>query len=133
MSYGNCLLELQRTPAAVAVFKRVIALEPESPFAMHNLAVCCFREGDYRQGLAHCLRAIELRPDYVLAIHKAALAMLHLGQWRGARKMLDRAVALDPGDTTIRDICNRLWKNRLRCTIGTLIRPWRWWSRQRTD
>jgi protein O-GlcNAc transferase len=122
MAWGNCLLRLGRAEEAEAIFRRVIAMEEESPDAHHNLGVCCFLQGDYETGLHHELRAVELNPEDVLAMHKAVLAMIHLGRWSEARGMIDRVLLVDPEDTALRQLRDRLWRLHIRAVLAGFVR-----------
>lgn len=43
-------------------FERAVALEPENPKALNNLAVACEREGDFEKARQLYERALELKP-----------------------------------------------------------------------
>jgi tetratricopeptide (TPR) repeat protein len=114
MLLGDCLLAMGKNEKAADSFRRVLAVDNTDPYAHHNLAVCFFRMGNYRAGLAHCLEALRQKPDYAAALHKVVIAHLRLAQWRQARKMLQIALRNDPENPTLRDLSRQLWRYRLR-------------------
>jgi len=113
MLLGDCLLAENRPGDASEWYRRVLSLEADNAYAFHKLGICHVKQGRHEIGLTHCLNAVERKPDYVSAMHSAAIAQLHTGQWRATRKMLRRALAIDPSHGPTIDLKRKFWRFRI--------------------
>lgn len=62
---GNSLDGLGRNAEAIAAFEQGLALTPDHPELLYNLAVALSIKGDWRAARAHLKHDLELRPDHV--------------------------------------------------------------------
>jgi Flp pilus assembly protein TadD len=116
MAMGNCLLELYKPVEAENYFRQLIERQGNvgGPGAYHNLAVCRFLQGDYREGIQFCQSALELDPQNELVLYKLALAYTHQADWTQARQMLDRGLAIAPSHAGMVDLSRRLPRLRIK-------------------
>ncbi|NOX59278.1 MAG: tetratricopeptide repeat protein [Planctomycetes bacterium] len=120
LAWGGCLLRLESIEEAAQKFQSVLDLDDTSSQGHHNLAVCRFLQGRHDDGLVHVMRAIELNPCDLAAMHKAVLVLMHLRRWSDARSMIDRAITIDPNDSALCEIRDRMWKLRLRSGVARI-------------
>jgi tetratricopeptide (TPR) repeat protein len=84
-------------PAAVAAFRRVVALRPDFPDAWNELGYALRNQGRYQESLDAYGEALRLRPDYPEALEYLGEAYVELGRIADARRVLDRLRTLDAG------------------------------------
>lgn len=81
--------------AAVAAFRRVVALRPDFPDAWNELGYALRNAGRYGESLDAYGEALRLRPDFPEALEYLGEAYVELGRLADARRILDRLRALD--------------------------------------
>ena len=98
-NYGRGLYSLRNkvTERVKREFETAIRLSPGWAKPYHNLAICYFQEGDYRQAIAWDLEAVKREPHYKEAIYQLGRSYRKLNQWDNARLYLERLIALSPG------------------------------------
>lgn len=86
--------------AAIAAYRRAMALAPAMPGLRLNLGLAYFKNGDYRQALSMLAPLMKTQPDERLSV---LMGMSHygLGQYADAAPYLRRAAADDPGNLTL--------------------------------
>jgi len=123
---GDCLVATKRVPAAIDTFRRALAANGDDFDAHFRLGSCLCVVGQCENGLVHLRTALKARPDFAPAVRAAAMACIRLGRWREARRLLRRAIELDPGDAELVRLRGRLWLHRvgrfLRSIAGTFRR-----------
>lgn len=82
---------------AFAALERALAIKPDFPIALNNLANLYADRGDFTRALAAFERALALTPDYAGAHYNYGSALLSSGDAARAEASLRRAVALDAG------------------------------------
>jgi predicted O-linked N-acetylglucosamine transferase (SPINDLY family) len=82
--------------SAFAALERALALDPDFPAALNNLANLYADQGDFTRALAAFERALALTPDYAGAHYNYGSALLASGDAARAEAPLRRAVALAP-------------------------------------
>jgi len=96
-------LEAGDTTAAEADFRRAIELGGKSPYGYAGMAYLEMKRSNYDRALKYADRALKRDADFAEAhaVKGYVLALRKRGRgWFGkARKHLERALALDPGDT----------------------------------
>jgi superkiller protein 3 len=115
---GDCLVAAKRLPAAIDMFRRILALDRDDSDAQFRLGSCLCVIGQCETGLVHLRAAMKAKPGFAPAARAAALACIRLGKWREARELLHQAIKLDPDDADLVRLRNRLWLYRL----GRLLR-----------
>jgi predicted O-linked N-acetylglucosamine transferase (SPINDLY family) len=85
-----------RLPQAVALYRRVLQLNPHHPETHYNLAHALFLQGDHRHAADSFRQAIALRPNWLEAHNALGLALQTLGQIDDALDTFRQAVAIDP-------------------------------------
>ncbi|HEX6956723.1 MAG TPA: tetratricopeptide repeat protein [Ferrovibrio sp.] len=88
--------------AALALARRWASEAPGEAQARHRLGSLLLQTGDAPAGLAELEAALALRPDWPEALIAAAEAAFRDRQVDRARAWLDKAVALDPENQTVR-------------------------------
>ena len=98
-NYGRGLYVLgnKATERVKREFETAIRLSPGWAKPHHNLAICYFKEGDYRQAIAWDLEAVKRKPHYKEALYQLGRSYRKLNQWDNARLYLERLIALSPG------------------------------------
>ncbi|MGD2111315.1 MAG: tetratricopeptide repeat protein [Phycisphaerae bacterium] len=125
MLLGECLIARKRLSPAADAFRSVLAVDASDALARFKLGSCLFAMGQCEAGLAHFIGASEAKPDFKPALHAAALSCVRLGKWRDARKLLQRALRLEPDDPELLRLRRRLpWyrAGRLLRAIADVIR-----------
>jgi serine/threonine-protein kinase len=99
---------------ALACYEEAVLLEPDYAAAHAGMAACWFWMGFigsrlpdavYPKAKADAERALTLDPSLAEAhAYRASVAMVYEWDWQKAEEGLRKAVALDPGSTTVRQI-----------------------------
>jgi tetratricopeptide (TPR) repeat protein len=92
-----CELEDQQPEAALAAYRRALALEPDHPEANINLGRLLHDRGDLHAAEACYRRGLAARPDDVTAAFNLGVALEDLGRIDDAVAAYRQAVAADPG------------------------------------
>jgi tetratricopeptide (TPR) repeat protein len=93
---GICLFETGDSDAALAAYRRSLALKEVYPEASLNLAIALERLGQVAEARGHALAALRFRPDYADAISLLGKLAEREGNSEEAIRLLEKAVALDP-------------------------------------
>jgi len=101
-------LELAQIPKAVAHFRTVTELRPESAQAFFNLGTAHMRGGQLELAIAELRRSVELDPNYVAARINLGNILAAQGAFDEAIVHYRRALALDPGNAVVQDNLNRI-------------------------
>jgi tetratricopeptide (TPR) repeat protein len=103
-NYGRGLYTLKNkvTEEAKREFETAIRLSPGWAVPYHNLALCYFQEGDYRQAIVLDLEALERMPTYKEVLYQLGRSYRELHQWNDARLYLERLLGLSPGSEYIK-------------------------------
>jgi tetratricopeptide (TPR) repeat protein len=101
LGLGNVLTRLARNdPArrndAIASFERVIALQPDHTFALHQLGVLHLERGDVEDALRSFDAALQVKPDLAEAWNNRGNALVTLGRREEAVASFNRALAIQP-------------------------------------
>lgn len=102
---GTLLLEMRKPIAAIAAFRRCLAIDPDHVAALEGFATAqrrAGREGNFEELLAARLRVAALRPDSVDAQYRVANAYRSVELFADAAQWYDKVLAMDPGDLTAR-------------------------------
>jgi cytochrome c-type biogenesis protein CcmH/NrfG len=83
--------------AAVAVFRRAIALRAGFAEAWNELGFALRQQGRYAESLDAYAEALRLRPDFPEALEYLGEAYVKLGRLDEARRVLERLRPLDAG------------------------------------
>jgi len=82
---------------AISCYEKVIAIAPDSPGALNNLAWLYAQKGEYLQrALRYAQRANELAKDNASFIDTLAEVHLKMGDIAKAKELLKKALSLDP-------------------------------------
>jgi tetratricopeptide (TPR) repeat protein len=103
-NYGRGLYALKNTVTEEAKreFETAIRLSPNWAVPYHNLALCYFQEGDYRQAIVLDLEALSRLPKYKEVLYQLGRSYRKLNQWNEARLYLERLTGLSPGSEYIK-------------------------------
>lgn len=81
---------------AIELYRRILALEPASPDALHFFGLACYQQGDPATARASLERSIALNPRSAAYRANYAAVLLHQGDAAGAIVQGREAVRLDP-------------------------------------
>jgi Flp pilus assembly protein TadD len=81
-SLGQVYASLLRIEEGIQSLRTSIAMRPDYPEALHDLAVALLHAGNLDEAIAAHRKAISLRPDWALGHHDLALALLMKGEYR---------------------------------------------------
>jgi tetratricopeptide (TPR) repeat protein len=81
---------------AEAMFRQVLAADPQRAEAWHYLGVIAYQVGQYESAAQHIHRAVQLRPDYADAHNNLGLALQELGKPVDAAACYSRALEINP-------------------------------------
>ncbi|HYD69441.1 tetratricopeptide repeat protein, partial [Azospirillum sp.] len=84
-----------RLEPAMALYRRVLADEPDHPTALHLLGLACQQSGAADEAVTLIGRAVAVKPDYGAAHVNLGNALQDLGRWGDALAAYDRALALN--------------------------------------
>jgi len=118
---GNELVVVGKIDDAMARYQRAIALHADNAMANLNLGALLARRDDLYGARAHYERALEISPGYQQARTNLLLTYEELGHKHAERgeaslavDNFERAIALDPGNSSVRDALARLRGNASR-------------------
>lgn len=100
--YGTCLLALQQTPQAKAVYERVLSLNPNSVSAVTNLGFIYMQEGNSTMAYDYMMRAKGLNPDYEQNLINLAVWYYSNKEYERARKPLEQLLKKNPNNERAR-------------------------------
>lgn len=91
---GNVLVRKKRYKEAIPVFRAALALEPDNPRILNNLAYCMLNGGgELLTALRHAAKADQLDPENPLVLETLGSINLKLGDAEAAARFLERAWA----------------------------------------
>ena len=105
---GNLFMDLKQLGPAEATFNRVLAENPKSAAARHNLAVVLLMAGREDEGIEQAKWSLRIQPKYMLAMHNLAVAYLAKKDLARARFWLREAMDIAPADPQLRQVQTRL-------------------------
>ena len=98
LELGNSAVRRQDWHTALGLFRRAVALEPQSDDAESNLGGVYLRIGDLAGAEDHLGRALSLNPRNPTALQNASILRATQGDLIGARALNDRLLGLTPND-----------------------------------
>lgn len=96
---------------AAAVYRAVLARDPDQADALQLLGLIAFRHGDAEGARGLVARALRLRPDSAAFHFNAGIIERALGRTDAARSHYERAIALEPGYAEAHLNLGSLWKD----------------------
>lgn len=93
---GYLYMEMQKWKEAEEIFSGVVALVPHSDVPLICLGNLAFGQGQYQRALKFHKEAAQKLPTSALAHAHQGEALLFLNKREDAKKMLDKAVELEP-------------------------------------
>ena len=99
---GAALSQADRFEEGARALQRAVQLSPNYAPAHNNLAGALDELKRTDEAIEHWRRAIELQPDFFDALLNLAKAVHLQGDYAEARVLLDRAIALRPGEPHVR-------------------------------
>ncbi len=85
-----------RLPEAEALYRQILAVQPQHPDATHLLGVIAHQAGDHEAGIAMIRRAIALQPQNPFAHSNLGEAYRTIGRFPEALSAIRRSLELDP-------------------------------------
>ena len=99
---GLELLQKRQYEAAIAEFRKALAMDPSDPTALSNLGVALTSAGRFDEAAAQFRKAIEVEPENFKAHGNLGVALARAGRFNEAVAPLEKAVGLDPEDARTR-------------------------------
>jgi tetratricopeptide (TPR) repeat protein/SAM-dependent methyltransferase len=93
---AECLTKSNQFADLVAIYDKIIAIEPNSAEHHSNRGAALIKLARYQDALASCDRAIALQTGLAAAHHNRANSLVKLGRHDDAVLSYDRALSLDP-------------------------------------
>jgi tetratricopeptide (TPR) repeat protein len=93
---GVFLMTIEETPAGIACFRRVLAMQPNHVSAMLQIAFQLIKEGRYDEALPDAERAVQLEPQFFATHNALGRILLELGETDRAIASLEKAAQLAP-------------------------------------
>jgi predicted TPR repeat methyltransferase len=97
MALARRLQNDERLEAADELYRRILAVMPDYPDALHFRGVVAFQLGRTAEAEASIRRAIELAPDYADAYSNLGNVLAHQKRELDAVAYYEKAIALQPG------------------------------------
>lgn len=99
--YNEALREQQsgRTREAKAIYKQILAKQPNHIEALNNLGVISVHEGNSQEALFYFKKILEYRKNYSKAYNNIGLIAMKDGNHQFAEEYLRKAISLEPDDT----------------------------------
>lgn len=104
LDLGCLLMDLGQLGSAEVAFNRILAANPRSAAARHNLAVTLLMAGRTDEGIEQARHALRIQPKYMLAMHNLALAYLSKKDFTRARFWLREALDIAPDDAQLKQL-----------------------------
>ncbi len=108
LQLGSLIARRGEHAAALAHFERALAAMPNSPIAHNNVATANFALDRLDVAERHYRRALELEPDYFGPLLNLGRVLVRAGRGGEAKPLLQKALALRPGDAAATNELNRL-------------------------
>jgi tetratricopeptide (TPR) repeat protein len=102
LGLAELLRKAHRNTAAAAEFNAYLAIEPDSALAHLGAGRNLMELGDEAAAIGHLNRALALDGENPEPLKEMAEAATRRGHWVDSLALLDRAIALDPCDMTVR-------------------------------
>ena len=93
---GVFLMTIEETPAAIACFRRVLAMQPNHVSAMLQIAFQLIKEGRYEEALPEAEKAVQVEPEFFATHNALGRVLLELGETDRAIASLEKAAQLAP-------------------------------------
>lgn len=94
MNLGAVLSNMQKSVASEVACRRALALDPNDPGKMNNLANGIVQQRRYAEGIAIYNKVLASRPDDAGVHHNIGMAYYHLQEFSKAEAHLENSVAL---------------------------------------
>jgi tetratricopeptide (TPR) repeat protein len=101
-NYGLALVGRQQADAAIAEFRKAIAINPHFLDAHNNLGAALAGQGRLDEAIAAYQQAIRANPNYALAYLNLGIAYYRRGQYDQAIAQFQHALRIDPGNAEAR-------------------------------
>lgn len=108
LDLGNLFMDLGQLGMAEQTFQRVLAGNPQSAAARHNLAVTLLKANRVDEGIEQERQALRIQPKYMLAMHNLSLAYLQKRDITRARFWLREAMDISPADPQLKQLQGRI-------------------------
>ncbi|MDR2722421.1 MAG: tetratricopeptide repeat protein [Cellulomonadaceae bacterium] len=99
LNNGIAQAEQGRYDDAVATFTALLALNPESQYALYNLGLIAYMRGDLEQAVSYYDRALAIDPTWTSAMYNKAIALETLNPEQ-AIDLYEQIVVIDPEAST---------------------------------
>ena len=100
--YGAELHHAHKFQTGVAVFRRVLSMDPASAAGHNGLGSSLYNLGSYRLAEMHLLKAISLEPGSSAAWGNLGLLYAAQRRWSESEQAFDGGLAVTPGDVGLR-------------------------------
>lgn len=101
---GEVLIQQQKLQEGKEVLNQSLQKNPKQADALTNLGFACVASGDIQKGLRCYDEALALSPDDEQALLNKAAVLNAKGLKSEARKLLQRIIALNPGNTAVKQL-----------------------------
>jgi arylsulfatase A-like enzyme/Tfp pilus assembly protein PilF len=102
----------QASERVIAIYKKVVAEDPEVIDAWFSLGNACQRAHRYEEAITYFKRALELKPDYDLPVINMANAYRALGKDEAALAGYEHYLTIDPKNAHVRYEIGQIYLDR---------------------
>ncbi len=99
---GAVYLAQSRIEEAKVMFERALAVDPRDPKSLTGRGMCELAERKHSEALPYLRNALNVAPDHIVAVHQFMECAYRLGSLEELRQVLERYLAVKPGDHEIR-------------------------------
>ena len=96
MARGNALLEAGKSEQAIAVYRSIIAAQPNSPGAWSNIGTVLVNLGQLEEGIKAHRKSVALKPDFAVGHFNLGNALLRAGHLEDSVESLKKVIDLKP-------------------------------------
>jgi Flp pilus assembly protein TadD len=101
-------MRADRVTEALPLFERAVALEPDNPEALLDLAGALGKSGRSRAAIPYFEKAIAIGGRTTVALNGLGVARLDSGDAAGAARAFRESLALDPRQARIADLLRQV-------------------------
>ncbi|RPJ50012.1 MAG: tetratricopeptide repeat protein, partial [Acidobacteria bacterium] len=115
--------ERGETHAAIAEWRKALAISPDDAKTHNNLGIVLWRTGDFDEAVTHYRKALELKPHYPEASNNLGVAFVRQGEWDYAITHFRQALETYPDSADLHNNLGRAYAGKGQ--TGKAIEHWR--------
>ncbi|RPI23452.1 MAG: tetratricopeptide repeat protein [Acidobacteria bacterium] len=109
--------------AAIAEWRKALAISPDDAKAHNNFGISLWRQGAFDEAIVHYQRALQINPDYAEANNNLGVALVRQEKWDPAIANFEKALERYPESADLHNNLGRAYAGKGR--LDTAIKHWR--------